>query len=148
MKKIIVIISILLSLSLAWADDALKISCPGGVKANKFLAKNKYINSESYQTILSNEKDKCYVLNFAKFEYFIDNKHAIYKVYIDSDKDYISPQFFLFDFSTANVRWKQIGGVIKTTGTSFNCKTDRGVPLKIPRVIVVKSYKVVNVLAQ
>jgi hypothetical protein len=145
MKIILVIISILLSFSIAWADDAIKISCPSGVNPNKALQKTTIIKhqidknsyEENSQSKIINEKGKCFKFNSAKFEYLVDKKHAIYSMFIDESYD-SAHRLFLFDFENSEVKWTKIGGIIKTTGEYFNYKDRKNVPRTMPRMIVVK----------
>ncbi|ESP62841.1 hypothetical protein SMITH_222 [Smithella sp. ME-1] len=150
MKKTIIIVSILFAFSFAWADD-IKNQCPGGVKSNESIVKSVLIKNNSEETqsksTVINIEGKCYEVIFARFEYLVDKNHAIYKVNVNSnnpDIPIINPKLFYFDFGKADVKWEQIGGVIKTTGKYFNCKSDRGIPLKIPVAIVIKSHQVVR----
>ena len=151
MKKFILLIFIIfLFTSLSWADD-IKNQCPGGVKSNESIVKSVLIKNNSEETqsksTVINIEGKCYEVIFARFEYLVDKKHAIYKVNVNSnnpDIPIINPQLFYFDFGKTEVKWEQIGGVIKTTGKYFNCKSDRGIPLKIPVAFVVKSHRVVR----
>lgn len=147
------IINILFVFSIVWADDVIKNACPDGVRPNKALVKSvlvKHVREKNsnvpglvledkeYKTDLMNEKGKCYKVDNAKFEYLIDERHAIYRVYIESDVAYITPQLMLFEYINSKVKNRQISGVIKGSGEYFNYKDNQGVPRTMPRMIVVK----------
>jgi hypothetical protein len=129
------------------------LGCPDGVKPNSALVKSLLIKhkqeknsnipglvseDKEYKSDLVNEKGKCYKVNNAKFEYYLDEKHAVYRVYIESDVAYITPQLMLFEYINSKVKNRQISGVIKGSGEFFNYKDNQGVPRTMPRMIVVK----------
>ena len=155
MKKIVILtIFILCGLSIAWADDAIKKACPDGVKPNKALQKHTLVKHKKwkdrdnnpyglvseetvYKTEIINENGKCYKFSGAKFEFLVDNNHAIYSMFID--ESYSSEhRLFLFDFGNSNVTLKRISGIIKTTGEYFDYKDRRNIPRTMPKVIVIK----------
>jgi hypothetical protein len=149
MKKItMLVIFILFGLSIAWADDAVKSACPDGVKPNASLEKttikrhysDKNSYEEEYQIQVMNERGKCFKFNVARFEYLVDNNHAIYSMHIDGYDT--ASRLFLFDFGNSTVKQTRIVGIIKTTGEYFNYKDSRNVPQTMPRVIVVKENKI------
>ncbi|MGD0280673.1 MAG: hypothetical protein ABSC11_15405 [Smithella sp.] len=157
MKKIILLISfIFFTSSIAWTDDSIKIACPNGINPNKSLLKTTIIKHKSekdsydpsivyentdYRSKIINENGKCFHFSEARFEYLVDNKHAIYSMFIDENYDG-AYRLFLFDFGTSTPKWTKIGGIIKTTGEYYHYKDNKNVPRIMPRVIVVKGSKI------
>ena len=146
MKKIVLLILfILITISISWADDSIKIVCPGGVLSTKSLVKKtiKTIH-EGIRTSVNytTEKDKCYKINDAKFVYLIDKKHVVYSVRIEPDAwPYMEPQLFLFEYKDS-AQWRRVSGIIKGKGEMFNYKDYQGISLFMPKVIVVKENKI------
>jgi hypothetical protein len=148
MKNIILLIFFTFLLtSISWADD-IKMSCPGGVNPNAALEKTtikkrqieKDLYEEEYHIKVLNEKDRCFHVPYAKFEYLIDKNHAIYSMRIDGYDT--ASRLFLFDYGKSEAKWTKMSGIIKTTGEYFNYKDGKNVPRVMPRVIVIKENKI------
>lgn len=139
--------------SFALADDTLINDCPCGIlpiasivettilKHDKNKEKDGILSeSTEYKNTLLNEPGKCYKVGSTRFVYLVDEKNAIYRVVIPSDKLYISPKLLLFNFAKSKFTKRTFRGIIKTSGEYYHYKDHEGIPRKMPKVIVVKEF--------
>jgi hypothetical protein len=134
------------------ADDISINDCPCGILPIKSIVKttilkhekskdSEGISSESkeYRNTLMNDPGKCYKVGSTKFVYLVDDKNAIYSVFIPSNIHlYIPPQLLLLNFAGSKWKKRAFKGIIKTSGEYFYYKDHEGIPRKIPKVTVVK----------
>lgn len=133
-------IALFFSISYADPKQEIKASCPNGINPESSLVRKVVLkkdngDDDSYTAFEMRTVDtmgKCFRISTTRFVYLVDEKRAIFRVFID----YYSKPLLLIDFDNSKAKYRSFVGIVKGIGL-FEYKDGQGIPRKIPHVLVV-----------